>query len=205
MIKRILVSLVVVLVLFSCKENKKKAVVVDNSPKYEIVKGSETLKWTAYKTTSKVGVNGIFDGVSFDFGKDERTLNNIIDNIKISIVLDSVNSDNPDRDNKLRNSFFGLFKGKLIEGITNQKNKVIAMNMNGLYKNQKFDFKIEDQKDGSKKVISNIQIDLKYWEVLSALESLNEICKDLHKGEDGISKTWEQVDVEVTYIIKKIK
>ncbi|NQX81510.1 MAG: YceI family protein [Flavobacteriaceae bacterium] len=200
MIKKILVSAVIVLGLFSCKCDKKKT---EANTKYEVVKGSESLKWTAYKTTSKVGVSGTFDVFSFEYPNKEITGDSLVDNIKFAIDLTSVNSNNPDRDKKLKESFFGLFEGQKVEGVVIQKDKTISMTMNGITMNQNFDFRIEDQENGDKKVVSTIQIDLGYWKALSALESLAEVCNGLHKGEDGISKTWEQVDVEVSYIVKK--
>ncbi|MFT4683638.1 MAG: hypothetical protein ACI863_000230, partial [Flavobacteriales bacterium] len=32
--------------------------------------------------------------------------------------------------------------------------------------------------------------------------SLNKICFDLHKGQDGISKTWNEVNIDVSTYIK---
>ena len=47
-------------------------------------------------------------------------------------------------------------------------------------------------------------MDLKDWNALGALEALNKVCFDLHKGADGVSKTWEDVAIEVnTYLRDK--
>ena len=35
-----------------------------------------------------------------------------------------------------------------------------------------------------------------------AMESLNKVCFDLHKGPDGISKTWSEVEINVATYLK---
>ena len=45
-------------------------------------------------------------------------------------------------------------------------------------------------------------IQLAEFNALEMLASLNKACYDLHKGADGISKTWEEVDVEGTISFK---
>ena len=49
-------------------------------------------------------------------------------------------------------------------------------------------------------ISSNIK--LGEFNALSMLENLNKACFELHKGADGISKTWEEVDVEATISFK---
>ncbi len=36
------------------------------------------------------------------------------------------------------------------------------------------------------------------WDAKNALTSLNNECKDLHKGTDGVSKTWEEVAINIS-------
>jgi hypothetical protein len=40
-------------------------------------------------------------------------------------------------------------------------------------------------------------VDVSQWNGLMAVESLNEACKDLHTGEDGVSKTWSEVNLSL--------
>jgi hypothetical protein len=46
------------------------------------------------------------------------------------------------------------------------------------------------------------KIQLAEFNALEMLASLNKACYDLHKGADGISKTWEEVDVEASIAFK---
>ena len=40
-------------------------------------------------------------------------------------------------------------------------------------------------------------LDLIDWEAMEAVESINNACLDLHKGEDGVSKTWSEMEISI--------
>ena len=40
-------------------------------------------------------------------------------------------------------------------------------------------------------------MDITKWNAVEALNSLNIACKDLHKGADGVSKTWSEVALNI--------
>lgn len=42
-----------------------------------------------------------------------------------------------------------------------------------------------------------------YWNALEALAALNKVCFELHKGPDGVSKTWEEVAIEVSTYLRE--
>ena len=46
-------------------------------------------------------------------------------------------------------------------------------------------------------------MNLKDWDALGALTSLSKVCFDLHKGPDGVSKTWEDVAIEISTFLRK--
>ena len=39
------------------------------------------------------------------------------------------------------------------------------------------------------------------WNGQEAMDSLNVACFDLHKGADGVSKTWSEVDINASVVI----
>ena len=41
------------------------------------------------------------------------------------------------------------------------------------------------------------------WDALEALASLNEACKVLHTGADGVSKTWEDVAITGSVLLEQ--
>jgi hypothetical protein len=47
-------------------------------------------------------------------------------------------------------------------------------------------------------------MDLKNWNALEALASLNKACEALHTGPDGVSKTWEDVAINASVFLSKM-
>ena len=47
------------------------------------------------------------------------------------------------------------------------------------------------------------KLNLDDWNAQSALESLSKACFDLHKGADGVSKTWNDVGINAAIYLKK--
>ncbi|MFT4802596.1 MAG: hypothetical protein ACI93N_002376, partial [Flavobacteriaceae bacterium] len=41
------------------------------------------------------------------------------------------------------------------------------------------------------------------WNASEAIEALNKVCFELHKGADGVSKTWNEVAIEINTTISK--
>ena len=41
------------------------------------------------------------------------------------------------------------------------------------------------------------------WKAEKGLKGINDACKDLHKGADGISKTWADVNLYISTILKE--
>ncbi len=189
----------------SCKnENGKKK---ENETKIEIKEtftvSSEktTVKWTAYKTTDKVPVSGTFNTINIDSKKRNSALEALND-IEFSIPVSSIFSDNDERDGKLKASFFGvmldteLLSGKLSFDENNMCSAAILMN--GEEHNLPLSYSAEGNTFTFKGVMN-----LEDWNATEAIEALNKVCFDLHKGEDGVSKTWNDVAVEITTVLNK--
>ena len=65
--------------------------------------------------------------------------------------------------------------------------------MNGITERLDFVYTIAD------KVFQlDATMDLNKWNAQKAIESINEACKELHKGSDGISKTWDEVAINIS-------
>ena len=65
-----------------------------------------SVKWTAYKTTEKKGVNGVFTVLNFE-NKEGTTAQEALNNLSFSIPVSSLFSKDETRDVKLKESFFG--------------------------------------------------------------------------------------------------
>ena len=159
---------------------------------------SKSLTFTAYKTTKKIGVSGSFKEIitKNDVHKVSGTLPEALNKIEFEIPISSLSTNNPIRDSTVLVSFFKKIQNSKISGSFKgfQGKMGIAMvmlNFNGITQQLPVEF-TSDQKT----VRFNGLLDLSKWGALSALESINNSCFDLHKGPDGISKTWQEIKIE---------
>lgn len=195
---------IVALVFTSCKQEKKEAVTetVENTIKYIVKPEGTSVTWKAYKTTEKLPVGGEFATLNFD-EKVGTTPEEALNNLEFSIPISSLFTKDESRDEKLKTSFFGsMLDTAFLKGtITYSNNKYVAsITMNGVTADLPLDVSITDER----RVNMKGTMQLKDWDALGALEALNKVCFDLHKGADGVSKTWEDVAIEVnTYLRDK--
>lgn len=185
----------------SCKTETKK-----DSPKVEEVKSSAAfsvdkakndINFIAYKTTDKIGVNGWFKKVNVTSGGEGESIKEAIHNTEFAIPVSSLYTKDSSRDYKIKKAFFGimsntkLLSGKLI--LTDENNGTAQITMNGETNDVPFTYTIEGQVFNMKATM-----DVNNWNASAALASLNKICEDLHKGADGVSKTWSEVTLNIT-------
>ena len=203
----ILLLAITLSVFVSCKEEKKETTTTEDvkTTKQFVVKPEATsVKWTAYKTTDKVGVNGEFTTVKFD-NKSGATPEEALNNLSFSIPVSSLftNDATNTRDAKIKNSFFGsMIDTDLISGKLTSKDSmyVASLTMNGVTHDLPLEATIKDER----RVTLKGTMDLNNWNAIDALNALNKVCFDLHKGADGVSKTWEDVAIEIeTYLREK--
>jgi hypothetical protein len=169
---------------------------------YTYTEGSLNVKWTAFKTTEKVGVSGSFDTISVNGIQKSNSATEMFANADFSIPVSSINSSNPDRDKKILEHFFGTMvetstlNGKVL-GMKDSDCSVL-INMNGVADTCVFNLSKNDT------AVSLVGvIELANWNALQSADALNTVCFDLHKGADGVSKLWPDVKLEITAGITK--
>lgn len=207
--KKLFISTTVIsaLVLLSCKGDTKNTntETVTNKSKeeicfYEVNPEKTKVRWTAFKTSEKVGVAGEFKQANVSGGEKSTKLTDAISSIKFNIPTSSTNTENPERDQKIVESFFNTMEGgDLIIGMVNKvegDNSVgkctFFLTMNNIEKEVVLDYTLQEN-------ILTLKgtIDVANWNGNDAIAALNEVCSDLHKGEDGESVLWSEVDIEV--------
>lgn len=174
---------------------------------YTLIQDSLKVQWFAYKTTEKVEVGGTFDEVILLANISSNSLISLIQNARVSIPVNSVNTNNPDRDAKIKEHFFGKMEGTdtlyilvtKVEG--NDREGIISANlrMNNMEKGIQLPYRYNEEGY----LTAETEIDLTKWYVQKAIEALNQACYDLHKGPDGVSKLWETVKIRLIALIKK--
>lgn len=202
------VLLMLFLMISSCNDSEKTTTNTTSNQyhilelqKYDIDTSAISILWTAYKFTNKIGVSGTFDTYTLDTKNSSGTVEDILNKSKLSITTASVNSSNAIRDFKLDTYFFKAFNTSEIRGtITKAKESegIINLKMNRTTKKIPFTYAIE--KD-TIRLFTNLN--LTHWNGEEALKILNTECYELHKGTDGISKLWPDVDVVIKIPVNK--
>ncbi|MEX2596810.1 MAG: YceI family protein [Salibacteraceae bacterium] len=186
----------------------------DNAPKekaktvctYSHENQTPEVLWVAYKYTEKTGVRGQFEEVSVTNTRSGKTVEEVLNGAEIKIKTASSNSGDPTRDPKIKETFFqALTNGEILSGKITSVNgddasgKVTAMiNMNGKNHESKGSYELKGDQLEMK-----FELNVKDWSAMDALNALNEVCEDLHKGADGKSILWPDVTVFVTTMLTK--
>jgi hypothetical protein len=111
----------------------------------------------------------------------------------MTIPIASINSNNVIRDPKLKANFFKIFHTEFITAKilnANSGKGAMELTMNEISHELDFDYFIRNDT-----LFLNTSLDLLQWDGREAMDSLNLVCYDLHKGADGISKLWPDVDM----------
>lgn len=211
--KKTFLSLMVIssAILYSCAGGEQKteepAVIAEPICFYEFDKtATTTVKWTAFKTTEKKAVGGAFAQVNVTAGEKSTKITDVLQTIKFTIPTSSTNTENPDRDAKIVESFFGTMEStdliigqvKLAEGDNVAGKCTVFLTMNNIEKEVVLDYTVAEN------IVSlKGEIDLVNWSGDAAIAALNKVCKDLHKGEDGVTKLWSVVELNIESALKK--
>lgn len=162
---------------------------------YRYNEGTSKLTWTGYKTTAKKGVPGSFNEITVSSEQNEDP-KKVIESISFSIKTSSVETNDESRNQKIATLFFDVMNTPFIEGkikeLKEDGTAVFVITMNEISIDVEGNYKME----GAKFKWST-DIDVSAWNGLMAVESLNKACKDLHAGEDGVSKTWSEVKLDL--------
>ncbi|MCF6279967.1 MAG: YceI family protein [Flavobacteriaceae bacterium] len=188
------------LLFISCKTDVKNTINSNKDKVYSIEPLTTKIGWTAYKTTDKVAVKGEFTKINVT-PKQASSAKEVLNGLEFSIPVSSVFSNNKERDGKLKQFFFGIMDNtELLSGTltTTSNNKGTAsLTMNGITHS----FPVEYMISGQMITLSGT-LNLDDWKATKAIQSLNKACFDLHKGADGISKTWSEVKINIATYLK---
>ena len=88
-----------------------------------------------------------------------------------------------------------LLSGKLT--LTSDTAGTASITMNDVTKDLPFTYVIS-----GKEFQLKATMDISKWNAEKAVQALNVICKDLHKAADGISKTWDDVAINITTVFQ---
>ena len=167
---------------------------------------SATVKWTAFKTSDKVAVGGTFNTVLVKAGEKSTKLTEVLQKVTFTIPTESTNTASVDRDAKIVESFFGSMSNtdlilghvKSVEGDNESGNCTFYLMLNEIEKEVVLAYTVTDNV-----VKLTGGIDINNWNAENAVKELNKVCEDLHKGADGVSVTWPDVELEIEATLSK--
>jgi len=201
--KAITFSLLIISIIFfnSCKKTIKKDGDSDIKT-YSINANNSSIKWTAYKTTSKIPVNGEFTSFEVDETKKGDSPLEVLNNLKFNIPIASLYTADTIRDAKLKKFFFGSMQNTAsISGeifMNNDTSGTVGITMNGITHSLPISTVFTNQS-----ATIEATMDLDNWQAQAAIKALNVVCSELHTGNDGISKTWNEVKINIVASFKK--
>lgn len=183
--------------------NKTKNEASSTNCLYSFNPDSTNVSWTAFKTTEKIGVDGKFDEITITGTQEGDAIEEVFHGASFEIPIQSINTNNPDRDMKIRKFFFGKLAetekltGSLKSLNSNGKGEIVIQ-MNDMERNVEMDYTL----DGDRITLSTV-IDVNEWNAQAGIEKLNEECYELHMAADGISKLWPDVKIQITSLLNK--
>ena len=191
-------------VLISCNTSQEKNIKVDDKKEleakvdeciYSFSDSTIKLFWAGYKTTDKLKVIGSFQEIKTNHsGQKFSSIDELVNGITFSINSKSSESGDPIRDANLRDYFFSYLTDNFqINGdVLEYNDAFITANIDVLG--------MERQVKFTHSIVNNILklralISLDELGATKAFNSISAKCYDLHKGADGVSKTWDEVNV----------
>lgn len=190
----------------------------DTGCAYQLDPSTAKVEWTGFKTTKKVRVNGTFDRVTFRGVKETedvvvakfKSVGAMLSGVRVEIDGVSVNSGNPARDQRLSQFFFGNMAGKgaikaALSGVHGKDSGTaeLKLEMNKRKKSVHVAYKLTEKAGGGAELEITGALDVLDFGAGESVAALGEACLDLHKGEDGISKTWSEAEIRLTASVKK--
>ena len=162
---------------------------------YKYDHGSSFLEWTGFKTNAKVGVKGSFNEMEYTGGETTDDPKLLIQSIKMTMSTASVETNDEGRNKKIAEQYFGVMTDtETIEAqfvkLSDDGKATLSITLNGVTSNVVGDYTLDGGSFDFKATM-----DVGKWDALSAVASLNEVCKEKHTGDDGVSKTWAEVDL----------
>ena len=201
-------TILIFILFISCGRNNSKEVQQEKIKTeldiYKLDMANTKVIWNGYKTNDKVKVVGYFNEFSIDRENQEfSSIDALVSGLQFSIKSSSSVSGDPIRDKNLKDYFFKyLTEDFVINGTLSQPiNDSIDINFDVFGQTRKLRFGCQynivpdaDNSDYMIEISGSIDLESQFGG-LQAFNAISKKCYDLHKGADGVSKTWKQVDV----------
>lgn len=168
---------------------------------YSYNAGSTVLEWSAYKFTEKKAVKGTFTDIEVSGLTESDDAVALLMGLKLTMKTASVESQDPGRNQKISDKFFGTIGVQeitaTIKSLGDNGKATIEVTMGEMTGQVEGDYTWEDNV-----FTFDASMDVAKWNAQSGIDALNAECKDLHTGPDGVSKLWSEVGLHFTTTLK---
>ena len=194
-----LASLFLALGIISCnnQESTNSNEAEEKVCKYVYKADDTKIGFGAFKFTEKVEVKGGFEDFKIENTVASENPNEVFANAEFTVYVKSLETNDEGRNIKIREHFFGtmLNTDEMKGYVTKIENDSIYIDfkMNELTKSVALSYSLDDKNINLEGTINVLD-----WSANEALAAINKACEDLHKGEDGISKTWADVNLYIS-------
>ncbi len=188
-------------------ENVQANTPENKSCTYSLEPQDVKVQWTAYKFNEKAAVKGGFNQTTLSGPRSATSLKALVQGMQMEIDGNSFESGDPGRNATVRQFFFEKltppFKlhGTLADLQGDEQSGQLTLNITLNGNTQKIPFTYQSTPEGS--FIAQGKIDLLQFGAQGAFDSLHKACEVQHTGKDGVSKTWTEVDLQITAPVKK--
>jgi hypothetical protein len=207
-------TILIFILFISCGRNNNKEVqqekIKTELDAYKLDITNTKVIWNGYKTNDKAKVVGYFSEFSTDReNQNFNSIDELVSGLKFSIKSSSSLSDDPIRDKNLKDHFFKyLTEDFVINGTLGQPiNDSIDVTFDVFGQTRTLRFGCQyntvpdsDNSDYMIEISGSIDLESQFGG-LQAFNAISKKCYDLHKGADGVSKTWKQVDVLIKALV----
>lgn len=163
---------------------------------YSYDAASTEATWTAYKFTNRAGVSATFDQLEINTRNGKEKPIDVLLGAQFNINTMSANTANPARDVTITENFFAALANNNISGVINSADNgsgSMSIMMNGVQNEVPFTYTIDDLT-----ISLEASVNMDDFGCADARQALNEVCYELHIGEEGKSVLWPDVTIAVT-------
>ena len=167
-------------------------------------KESTSIGFGGFKTTEKKEVKGYFKEFTIDSTTVADSPEEVFANAIFSVPVNYLETNDLGRNGRIIDEYFGNMeetsdiKGKVI-GFDSDSNKVnVEITLNAITQTVALNYAVSGDT-----ISLNGSINILDFNGSKALAALNTACEVLHKGADGVSKTWADVSLYISSVVKE--
>lgn len=163
-----------------------------------------TIGFGGFKTTEKKEVKGTFTKFTVAGTKVADTPEEVFANATISIPISTIETKDIARNKRIKEEYFGkmestfLIKASIVSFNKDSNEVVVSVTLNKITKDVPLNYIVSGDS-----ISFNGELNILDFNGSAAVEGLNTVCSSLHAGADGESKTWAEVNLYVTSVLKE--